>query len=149
MLAFRIADARHPLFDPTGAMLHGGRWNSPGARVIYAAETFSGALLEILVHSNLSAPPRNHRSITITIPASVSVETVDAASVPGWNAADMLASRRFGDLWYQQQRSAVLRVPGVVQNGHECNLVLNSTHPQFALITVSAPNAIVWDQRLF
>ena len=45
MRAFRIADRRHPIFDGTGAKLTGGRWNSPGRPVIYAAETFAGALL--------------------------------------------------------------------------------------------------------
>jgi RES domain-containing protein len=55
MIAYRIIDARHPIFDPTGAMLHGGRWNSVGGRVIYAAETYAGALLEILAHSNLAS----------------------------------------------------------------------------------------------
>src|ERR1039458_10207855 len=28
--AFRIADMRHPIFDGSGAMLYGARWNSPG-----------------------------------------------------------------------------------------------------------------------
>jgi RES domain-containing protein len=39
--AFRIADMRHTIFDGSGAMLHGARWNSPGRRVLYAAETAS------------------------------------------------------------------------------------------------------------
>jgi RES domain-containing protein len=33
-------------------MLHGARWNSPERRVVYAAETYAGALLEILVHAS-------------------------------------------------------------------------------------------------
>ena len=37
-------------------MLHGARWNSPGRRVIYAAETYAGALLEILVHASGCLP---------------------------------------------------------------------------------------------
>ena len=57
MRAFRIADRRHPIFDGTGAKLNGGRWNSPGRPVIYAAETFAGGLLEALVHANLGRVP--------------------------------------------------------------------------------------------
>jgi len=53
---FRIADARHLIFDGTGAMIHGSRWNSPGRRIIYAAETYSGALLEIVVHASGGVP---------------------------------------------------------------------------------------------
>jgi RES domain-containing protein len=52
MQVFRVADRRFPLFDGTGARIVGGRWNSPGRPLIYAAETFAGALLEVLVHSN-------------------------------------------------------------------------------------------------
>src|SRR6266436_2721595 len=54
--AFRIADMRHTIFDGSGAMIHGARWNSPGRRVIYAAETYAGALLEILVHASGRIP---------------------------------------------------------------------------------------------
>jgi len=74
MIAYRIADLRHPIFDPTGAMRHGGRWNSIGVRAIYAAETYAGALLEVLVHSNLSQPPKNHRVVRIVVPDRVTVE---------------------------------------------------------------------------
>ena len=45
MEAYRIADSRHPIFDPTGAALYGGRWNSVGKRVIYASVSFAAALL--------------------------------------------------------------------------------------------------------
>jgi RES domain-containing protein len=76
VLAYRIADSRHPIFDATGAMLHGGRWNSAGLRAIYAAETFAGALLEVLVHANLSQPPKHHRVVRIEVPDNLKVETV-------------------------------------------------------------------------
>ena len=149
MLAYRIADARHLIFDSTGAMLHGGRWNSVGGRVIYAAETFAGALLEVLVHANLSEPPRNHKVIQITIPDSVAVEDVSVDAVAGWDAEDMVSSRLFGDRWVAEGRSAVLRVPSVITRGHESNLVLNVSHPQFALIVPGAPEVLHWDPRLF
>lgn len=53
--AYRIADRRHKIFDGQGAATFGGRWNSPGRRVIYAAETFAGAMLEVLVNANIGA----------------------------------------------------------------------------------------------
>jgi RES domain-containing protein len=149
MIAYRIADARHPVFDATGAMLHGGRWNSPGSRVIYAAETYAGALLEVLVHSNLSRPPKNHRVVRIEIPATLQVETVAQAGVPGWDAEDAVASRAFGDEWFRSRRTAVLRVPSVITQGREHNLVLNSDHPDFQLIHAGTPETVHWDSRLF
>lgn len=147
MFAYRVADARHPIFDQTGAMLFGARWNSIGRRVIYAAETYSGALLEVLVHANLSQPPKNHKVVRIDIPGPVTIEIVD--SLEGWDAEDMVISRAFGDQWIRQARSAVLRVPSVVTQGREHNLVLNVGHPQFSLILAGPPETIAWDARLF
>lgn len=149
MFAYRIADARHPIFDSTGAMIHGGRWNSIGQRVIYASETFAGALLEVLVHANLSQPPRNHKLVRINIPDEVAIEHIKRMSVPGWDAEDMVVSRAFGDRWIQQARSAVLRVPNIVTQGREHNLVINPAHPQWGLISAGKPEAIAWDERLF
>lgn len=149
MLAYRIADSRHPIFDPTGAMLHGGRWNSIGHRVIYAAETYAGALLEVLVHANLSYPPKNHRVVRIQIPDEVTVESVSIDQIKDWDAEDMTASRAFGDQWIRTLRTAVLRVPSVITQGRENNLVLNAVHPQFPLISAGSPESVKWDSRLF
>src|SRR5271170_7296630 len=99
MRAFRIADRRFPIFDGTGARLLGGRWNSPGRPVIYAAETFAGALVEVLVHSNLGRVPKTHAAIEISILDSIAVESLDGISLPGWDAEDQTASRTFGDEW--------------------------------------------------
>ena len=148
MTAYRIADARHPIFDPTGAMLHGGRWNSIGARVIYAAETYAGALLEVLAHSNLSQPPKNHRVVRIDIPANLKIETLVPRELPGWDSEDAGASRTFGDKWYRAKRTAVLRVPSVLTQGREHNFVLNTEHQEFRMIRAGAPEIVQWDARL-
>jgi RES domain-containing protein len=81
--AFRIADMRHAIFDGSGAMFHGARWNSPGRRVIYAAETYAGALLEILVHASGSVP-QSQGYVEIEIPAGLSIEEITPADLPQW-----------------------------------------------------------------
>ena len=80
----RIRRRPLPLFDGTGARLSGGRWNSPGRAVIYAAETYACAILEILVHSNLNRLPRTHAVLTIEIPPDPAL------------AAERLAACHFG-----------------------------------------------------
>jgi RES domain-containing protein len=130
-------------------MLHGGRWNSRGLRVIYAAETSAGALLEVLVHSNLSQPPRNHKVIPINVPDKVVIETLSITELPDWYAEDMGASRAFGDRWIRENRTAVLRVPSVITTGRENNLLFNPFHSQFALIKAGEPEPAEWDVRLF
>ena len=149
MLFNRIADSRHPIFDATGAMLHGGRWNSVGLRAIYAAETYAGALLEVLVHSNLSHPPKHHRVVRIEVPDELKVETVLISTVPGWDDEDMRASRAFGDRWHRESRSSILRVPSVITQGRENNIVCNPAHPDFGLIRASDAEVVFWDARLF
>lgn len=149
MRAFRIADRRFPIFDGTGARLVGGRWNSPGRPVIYAAETFAGAMLEVLVHSNLGRVPKTHAVVEITIPDQISVETVGADAMPGWDAEDQIASRFYGDKWLDEQRTVVLLVPGAATRGREHNVLLNPEHPQFKAIAASKPQDVVWDERLF
>jgi RES domain-containing protein len=145
--AYRIADSRHPLFDGQGAMLFGGRWNSPGRRVIYAAETYAGAMLEVLAHANIGRLPKHHAWIEITIPEDVAIEEADPARIAGWDAADLTASRAFGDAWYDERRSAVLIVPSMVTRV-ERNILIHQQHPDFARLSASAPAAVEWDKRL-
>lgn len=149
MIAYRIADSRHPIYDGTGAMLHGGRWNSAGHAVIYAAETYAGAMLEVLVHANLSVPPKHHKVVRITIPDKVKTETFPASELISWAAEDVSAARAFGDRWLEETRSAILRVPSVVTEGREYNLLINPIHSQAALIEASTPEPVRWDIRLF
>jgi RES domain-containing protein len=149
MQAFRIADRRFPIFDGTGARLVGGRWNSPGKPLIYAAETFAGALLEVLVHSNLGRVPKTHAVVEITIPDSVAMERVSVATLRQWNAEDLIMSRAFGDQWLTEQRSAVLLVPSTVTHGRENNVLINPEHPDFTHIMAGKPQDVQWDKRLF
>ena len=149
MVVFRVTDRRFPIFDGTGALLVGGRWNSPGRLVVYAAETFAGALLEILVHSNLGRVPKTHAAIEISIPDRVSVEILDALKLPKWDAEDQIASRAFGDEWLITRRSAVLMVPSAVTRGHERNVLINPVHPDFKFIWAGGPVDVQWDKRLF
>lgn len=149
MIAYRIADARHPVYDSTGAMLHGGRWNSVRTRVIYAAESYAGAMLETLVHANLSVPPKHHQVVLITIPDRVKIETVSASALAGWDAEDYRKSQAFGEEWLRQARSAVLRVPSVVTQGRENNVLINPAHSQAGLLKASNPAPVRCDLRLF
>ena len=146
LVVFRIADGRRPVFDASGAALFGGRWNSPGRRVIYGAETYSGALLERLVHSNIGRIPKHHVWVRIDIPAGVRVEELRAEDLAGWT--DESASRRFGDQWYDERRSAVLFVPSVVSRV-ERNVVINEAHREFGKLSAQTPQPVIWDERLF
>jgi len=145
--AFRVADVRHPVFDGTGALLFGARWNSPGRRIIYAAETYAGALLEILVHAG-GGVPRGQAYVQIDIPEGLPVEEIGPEEVPRWDAPSYDTGRAFGDRWYDQRRTAVLLVPSVVTHV-ERNVLINQEHPDFARIQAGPPVPVRWDRRLW
>ncbi|AOJ73528.1 MULTISPECIES: RES family NAD+ phosphorylase [Burkholderia] len=149
MKLFRIADTRHSIWSGTGAMLVGGRFNSPGRPVIYAALSFAGAMLEVLVHARIGKVPKTHGWVEATVPDEVVIERHTAATLPeGWDAPAQHSARRFGDAWLAESRTAILIVPSVVARA-EFNVLVNPAHPDAMRIVVSDPQSVVWDERLF
>lgn len=150
MRLYRIGSSLHPLFDGTGGMLHGGRWNSPGFRAIYCASSLAAAQLETLVHVGRSAPPTNHAWISIDVPDDVTITVIERPELPtGWDhptAKDV--PQTIGDAWFASRRTAILRVPSVAA-AEDHVWVLNPDHRDFARMTASPPRPLVWDPRLF
>jgi len=147
VIAYRIASRRHPVFSGRGAAEYGGRWNSPGRPVIYAATSLSLAMLEQLAQTGTGRLPSDQVSVEIAIPDTVSVETADTRHMPGWDALDRRASRAFGDRWLVDTRSCVLLIPSVVVPTEQ-NVAINPEHPDFRKVTASAPRPLHWDERL-
>jgi RES domain-containing protein len=116
--------------------------------VIYAADTYAGALLEKLVHTNIGRIPASQAYIEILIPEDLEIEEVTPADLPGWDAEDQQVSREYGDAWHDQQRTAVLVAPSLL-TPVERNIVINQDHPDFAKIRASTPKPVRWDARLF
>ncbi|MBN3506430.1 RES family NAD+ phosphorylase [Burkholderia cenocepacia] len=149
MKLYRIADTRHTVWSGTGAMLVGGRFNSPGRPVIYAALTFAGAMLEVLVHARIGKVPKTHGWVEGTVPDGVAVERHTTESLPaGWDASAPQVARRFGDAWLTEARTAILVVPSVVARA-EFNVLVNPAHPDASRIVVTDSQPVVWDERLF
>lgn len=148
LIAYRIADARHALMDGYGALMFGGRWNSPGFEVIYASLSYSCAMLEVLAHiGRQGIIPKNHRYIKISIPQSLKIESF-AKQNKHWNSPDTIASRAYGDQWIKEIRTVALIVPSVVAT-EDKNIVINPKHPDYRKIKASPPQDIIWNERLF
>lgn len=149
MQIVRIVDSRHPVWDGTGALLVGGRFNSPGRAVIYGALTFAGAMLEVLVHARIGKVPRHHVAVTAQVPDDMPVERAGPTVLPaGWDTPDLGIARSYGDRWISEARSAVLLVPSVVARG-EWNAMVNPAHPDAGRMVVGEPQTVIWDARLF
>lgn len=149
LTCYRIGDpeGRFPVFDAGGSRLYPGRWNGITAPMIYAARSYSTALLEKLVHGSGRLPPNQHW-IAITLPHGLSYEVLEAAALPGWDDGDPHRARAFGSAWQREKRSAVLLVPSLVARVEE-NVLINPEHPEFARIEASLPRPVLWDRRLF
>lgn len=148
-VGWRIAKKRHPLYDGTGAFLFGGRWNSVGRPVIYCADTYAGALLEILAHAlRPRTLPGPHHAVRINIPDELARQ-VDPVDLPGWDEPGSLLALRFGDRWLEESRSAVLVTPAVASRPIGRLLLINPLHVDAGRIVVSDPFDVPWDERLF
>jgi len=148
LIAYRIGDGRHALFDGRGAMLIGGRWNSPGHPVIYGSLSQAGAMLEVMAQAGIGKLPRYSQMIVIEIPVRLSVETVAPAALPGWDHLNNQVSQQYGDEWITSGRSVAMITPSVVAQ-HDRNIIINQMHPGFSKITTTTPESIEWDSRLF
>jgi RES domain-containing protein len=149
VIAWRVCRVAHRPYDSTGAQLYGARWNSVGRSVIYAADSFAGAILELLAHAlRPRTLPGPHHAVQIEIP-DAAIETLAAEQLPGWSVKGSPAARAFGDRWIAEGRTPVLVVPAVPSQPIGRTVLINTTHPQAGEIVVSQPFAVPWDERLF
>jgi RES domain-containing protein len=144
---YRIADSRFAPESGEGARIYGARWNSPGRAVIYACTSYSGAMLEKLVHTGRRIP-KHQVCVTFEFPDNLHTEILDPQLFPGWSEANMSASRQFGDAWLAAARSSVLFVPSVVFE-QERNALINPMHPDASRIRTTSIEPVRWDDRLF
>ena len=134
-------------FTGEGAAREGGRWNSPGTRMVYTSASASLAALETRVHLNPTMP-FTYLLFRIEFDERL-VEKVALTTLPaGWrDQPPPPATKQLGDAWAKQSRSAVLEVPSVIIPG-ESNFLLNTSHPDFQSISISKPELFSFDQRL-
>ncbi|MBI4499748.1 MAG: RES domain-containing protein [Gemmatimonadetes bacterium] len=149
MLAWRTCKVRHDPFDGAGAARHGGRWNSPGRPVVYAADSFAGSILEILAHSTRPRTlPGPHHAIQLELPDTL-LERLKPEDLPKWDAPDSAAARDFGDRWLGEARSVALLVPALPCQPVGRIVMINLRHPDVGRIRKGKVFAVPWDDRLF
>jgi RES domain-containing protein len=143
---FGDAEGRFPVFDAGSSEAAPGRWNEAPTPLIYAAEHFATAMLEKLAHCGRDKPS-GQKAVMATVPAGCSIETLKAASLPGWKDDEAL-TRAYGARWVRDARSLLLVVPSRVAPA-ERNVLVNPAHPEFGRIDVGPEEPVEWDGRLF
>jgi len=134
--------------DGEGARSHGGRWSSPGTRIVYTAGSQSLAILEILVHLQQPEFLSHYVVLEVDFPDEL-VDKVDPRVLPlNWRTSPAPhATLAIGDDWIKRSSSAILRVPSVIVPS-EYNFLINPAHSDFKRITIGQPNALDLDPRL-
>lgn len=132
-----------------GAAMAPGRWNSTGVQLAYTAASESLALLEMLVHINLSDVPEGRRLLTFDVPDNA-IHTLGKAQWPeGWDVYPYTDTvRRVGDTFIASGKHLALRVPSAIART-ETNVLINPRHPRFTEVRLLSDEPLALDPRLF
>jgi RES domain-containing protein len=138
-IGWRLCRAPFAALDGEGARRFGGRWNSPGRPAVYFADHPALAVLEVVVHLDVSPDdlPDDYVLLRVALPHP---ELRATASTAG-------ATREAGDAWLSQRQTPVLRVASVLVPQAD-NLLLNPQHPAAAEARIEANTPFRFDPRL-
>jgi RES domain-containing protein len=147
MNLWRISD-HHDLLGE-GGLRASARWHTRGSRIVYLADSSSGALLEILAHLELDAEdiPESYSLLTVSVPDDAAIEQLNPPAGDGWKE-DEETTRRLGDVWLKTGVTALARVPGAII-ADSWNYLLNPEHPLAARIHIESIVQQRYDTRLF
>ncbi len=152
MLAWRICRKKYAssALSGVGAELYGGRWNSPGSKMVYASSSLSLAALELFVQLDSSQTPSDLVAISFNIPDSVSRRELKVANLPRtWRRYPSPKSlHEIGSQWLEAQESLILIVPSAV-NPEETNFLINPLHPESKRLGKPVRKPFRFDSRMW
>jgi RES domain-containing protein len=135
-------------FNGEGAFRYGGRWSSPGTRIVYASEHLSLAMVEYFVHLSVEEAPKDLVVAVAEAPDTVSRDVLRRLPA-NWNRTPAPSElSRIGDRFAQEAKCAALAVPCVLAPD-ESNWLLNPMHPDFKRIRLFPAKPFRYDSRFF
>ena len=148
--AWRIvrASRANTAFTGEGPWRYGGRWNSPGVRVVYVSEHQSTAAFEVFANRVPFILDAKYKAFRLEWPDSLT-EIFSTKKLPAnWRISPPPAeTMEIGDRWVQERRSAVLALPSAISPA-DTNFLLNPAHPSFKRIRIHPPINFDFDPRL-
>ncbi len=151
MIVFRLSREKYAVnLSGKGAALRGGRWNSKGVEVLYAAQSRALALAEVAVHLSLANLPSDFMMLEIYIPDNTKVKELRESDLPEfWNDFPYnLNTQQFGDQFVSDGKFAILKVPSAVVQG-DFNFLINFNHPDAKNIQIHSKRPFPLDKRIF
>lgn len=148
---FKICDPQYAvtpdqMLSGEGAFCYGGRWNSPGSRVVYLAESLSLAAYELLVHvpDQVIAP---YKRIKFEVPMELILPLDDSVLPDDWREPGHPDLVAIGDEWIASEQSLGLSVPSALVT-RERNVMLLRDHPDFDKVRPGEIEDFRYDARL-
>ena len=135
-------------FTGEGPWRYGGRWTSPGVRVVYVSEHQSTAAFEVFANRVPFILEEKYKAFHLEWPDNLT-EMFPAKNLPAnWRVhPPPMETREIGDRWVQERRSAVLALPSVISPA-DTNFLLNPEHADFKRIRIAASIDFDFDPRL-
>jgi RES domain-containing protein len=133
-------------FSGEGAMRFGGRWNTPGRRIVYTAGSQSLVILEILAHLEDLELLHRYSLFAVQFDAADVEKIAPGALKNWWSYPPPRKVQEFGDGWVVRAAAPVLRVPSAIVPA-ESNYLLNPSLAGFARLAISGAIAYRFDSR--
>ncbi len=131
-----------------GGLRYAGRWHHAGRPVVYLAESPAGALLETLVHLELSPGALPPAFTLLRVAAPDDLPPVEFELPPGENwKAEIAITRELGSRWLAGNGSVLARVPSILLP-NTFNLLFNPLHKDAARFAVAEATRAQLDGRL-
>lgn len=128
----------------TGSYLHGGRWNSPGTRLVYTAENNVLSAFEVALRIPLDQISKNYVMIPIEIPDEAEVYTPKLPR--NWHN-DVNLSRQIGDAFSKEGKHLLMKVPSALISD-SFNYLISPGHALIKKVKLKEPRTILFDKRL-
>lgn len=147
MLVYRIVHKKYS----SGLFASGlkGRWNSPGKKVIYTAESIPLAFLVNMIRRQGVGFNSDFKILFIDIPDSIKIMTVEGSDLEdGWrDFKDYSKCQIIGDKWYDERKTMILKVPSAVLSD-SYNYVINTEISDYRLVKLIEVTDLVPDDRI-
>lgn len=159
MRLFRLTQKKYASdpFNPIGAKLYGGRWNSKGTEALYFSISESLCTLEVLVHVNsdrtiIDLYDLFSIDLSLDLIAQLALEDLPEnwRDIPSPRSTQLIGDE-FLKLPYLEAEHAyaALQVPSVI-SPRESNFLVNPHHPEMKAVLANAVKIpIQFDPRIF
>jgi RES domain-containing protein len=139
--------SNHTDLQGIGGLRAAARWHNRGRPIVYLADSPPGALIEILVHQEITSPaalPDTYRLLIIEV--NDTVAPMECPPLPPDWPSRVDTTRAEGDDWLARGASALLRVPSAIMPD-VCNVLLNPLHSDIGKIRIVEVRDVPFDPR--